>query len=309
MSDAQAGCLAEAVRWDDRGLAPAVVCHSETGAVLMLGWMNAEALSATVATGLVHFFSRSRQALWRKGETSGHTLSAREIRLDCDGDALLVTAEPAGPTCHTGKPSCFFRRAGQGRGADDGARDASAGDRALGAGGSAAVDGPRGARAGDRALGAGGSADVDGPRGGVAQDSAGVPVAAERARGAGGVQGATAWVEDAGPPGAPAAVVERLHAVLLSRRGAPPEKSYTASLLAGGPAAIAAKITEEAGELCAELAAGASADADRVAHEAADLLYFVLVGLVASDVAPAAVWRALESRFGQSGHAEKASRR
>jgi len=231
--------LAADVRWDERGLAPAVVCHAQTGAVLMLGWMNAEALAATSATGLVHFYSRSRQALWKKGETSGHTLSVREVRLDCDADALLVTALPAGPTCHTGAPSCFFRSA---QSATGGADDAS-------------------------------------------------------------------WAEDAGPGGAPAAVLDKLHAVLLSRRGAPAGKSYTASLLAGGPPAIAAKITEEAAELNAELAAGAAADPGRTAHEAADLLYHVLVGLVGSGVEPAAVWAELERRTGQSGHAEKAGRR
>lgn len=98
-----------AVRFDERGLAPAVVQDAETGAVLMLGYMDAEALSRTIASGDVWFFSRSRQALWHKGETSGHFLRLVDLRLDCDGDALLVRARPAGPTCHTGQASCFFR--------------------------------------------------------------------------------------------------------------------------------------------------------------------------------------------------------
>ena len=223
--------LAAEVRWDERGLVPVVVCHADTGAVLMLGWMNPEAMAMTQASGSVHFFSRSRQALWRKGETSGHTLAVDQIRLDCDGDALLVTARPAGPTCHTGKPSCFFRRA----------------------------------------------------------------------------EGAS-WAEDAGPGGAPSAILDRLYEVLASRRTASPEKSYTASLLAGGARAIAAKISEEAGELNAELEDD-DPDPARIAHEAADVLYHLLVGLVSRGVAPAAVWRELERRTGQSGHAEKASRR
>jgi len=97
-----------AIRWNEAGLAPAVVQHRRTGRVLMLGWMNAEALERTLATGEVHFFSRRRKALWKKGETSGNTLRLRRLRTDCDRDALLVEADPAGPTCHTGEESCFF---------------------------------------------------------------------------------------------------------------------------------------------------------------------------------------------------------
>lgn len=97
-----------AVRWNEAGLAPAVVQHRRTGRVLMLGWMNAEALERTLSTGEVHFFSRRRNALWKKGETSGNTLRLRRLRTDCDRDALLVEADPAGPTCHTGEESCFF---------------------------------------------------------------------------------------------------------------------------------------------------------------------------------------------------------
>ena len=97
-----------AIRWNEAGLAPAVVQHRRTGRVLMLGWMNAEALERTLATGEVHFFSRRRNALWKKGETSGNTLRLRRLRADCDRDALLVEADPAGPTCHTGEESCFF---------------------------------------------------------------------------------------------------------------------------------------------------------------------------------------------------------
>ncbi|WP_322820431.1 bifunctional phosphoribosyl-AMP cyclohydrolase/phosphoribosyl-ATP diphosphatase HisIE [Chloroflexus sp.] len=93
----------------DTELLPAIVQHARSGEVLMLGYMNKEALTATLTSGFVTFYSRSRQRLWRKGETSGNTLRLVEIRQDCDGDALLVLAEPAGPTCHTGRPGCFFR--------------------------------------------------------------------------------------------------------------------------------------------------------------------------------------------------------
>jgi phosphoribosyl-ATP pyrophosphohydrolase/phosphoribosyl-ATP pyrophosphatase len=90
-------------------LLPVIVQHARSGEVLMLGYMNEEALTATRTSGFVTFYSRSRQRLWQKGETSGHTLHVVEILQDCDGDALLILAEPAGPTCHTGRPSCFFR--------------------------------------------------------------------------------------------------------------------------------------------------------------------------------------------------------
>lgn len=96
--------------YDDRGLVPCIVQDAGAGTVLMLAWMNAEALRLTRETGTVHFWSRSRQALWKKGETSGHTLAVVELRVDCDLDAVLVRATPAGPTCHTGATSCFFHR-------------------------------------------------------------------------------------------------------------------------------------------------------------------------------------------------------
>ena len=96
--------------FDTSGLVPAIVQDADTGQVLMLAYMNAEAWQRTRETGQVHFWSRSRQELWRKGATSGNTLEVVEIRIDCDQDALLVRAHPAGPVCHTGNNSCFFRR-------------------------------------------------------------------------------------------------------------------------------------------------------------------------------------------------------
>ena len=95
------------VRWDAGGLVPVVVQDARDGRILMLAYANAEALAATLATGDVHFFSRSRQRLWRKGETSGNVLRLRGLALDCDGDALLATVKPDGPTCHRGTRSCF----------------------------------------------------------------------------------------------------------------------------------------------------------------------------------------------------------
>ena len=96
-----------AVRFDDRGLVPGIVQDASTGAVLMIAYLNEEALEATRRTGEVHFWSRSRNELWRKGATSGNTMTVRRIREDCDGDALLIEAYPAGPACHTGEATCF----------------------------------------------------------------------------------------------------------------------------------------------------------------------------------------------------------
>ena len=96
--------------FDESGLVPAIVQDAQRGTVLMLAWMNAEALRLTRETGVVHFWSRSRKTLWKKGETSGNTLQLVELRVDCDADAILVRANPAGPTCHTGTTTCFFHR-------------------------------------------------------------------------------------------------------------------------------------------------------------------------------------------------------
>ncbi|MFN0114990.1 MAG: phosphoribosyl-AMP cyclohydrolase [Paracoccaceae bacterium] len=97
------------LRYDAAGLIPAVAQDHATGAVLMLAWMNAEAVARTLATGEVTYWSRSRGAFWVKGETSGHRQRLVEMRLDCDGDALLLLVEQQGPACHTGTQSCFFR--------------------------------------------------------------------------------------------------------------------------------------------------------------------------------------------------------
>ena len=101
-------------KWDARGLITAVVTDQESGELLMVAHMNREALDLTIATGEAHFWSRSRETLWKKGETSGNVLHVREMRIDCDQDALWLKAEPAGPVCHTGERSCFYRRLGDG---------------------------------------------------------------------------------------------------------------------------------------------------------------------------------------------------
>src|SRR5512143_1869913 len=101
----------DAVRWQADGLVPAIAQDAATGKVLTLAWMNREALALTARTREVHYWSRSRAKLWRKGEQSGHVQRVREIRLDCDDDAILVVVEQVGGIpCHTGRATCFFRR-------------------------------------------------------------------------------------------------------------------------------------------------------------------------------------------------------
>ena len=97
----------EHLRWDADGLIPAVVQETETGEVLMVAWMDDEALHRTLTTRRATYFSRSRGELWVKGETSGHTQHVHEVRLDCDGDTVLLVVDQAGPACHTGAATCF----------------------------------------------------------------------------------------------------------------------------------------------------------------------------------------------------------
>lgn len=97
------------INWNEDGLVPAIVQDSRSGEVRMLGYVNRESLRLTIDSGYMHFYSRSRQTLWKKGETSGNVLQVVEVRRDCDGDTLLVRAVPHGPTCHTGEESCFYQ--------------------------------------------------------------------------------------------------------------------------------------------------------------------------------------------------------
>lgn len=175
-----------ALAWDKMGgLLPAVVQDAATGQVLMLGYVDREALAATLRTGFATFYSRSKARLWQKGETSGNRLAVRTVHPDCDGDAVLVLADPEGPTCHLGSQSCFEERGPQGLGF-------------LGA----------------------------------------------------------------------------LARIVAGRARAEPAESYTARLLAGGPAGIAQKVGEEGVELAL---AAVSRDRDGCIEEAADLLYHLVV--------------------------------
>ena len=103
------------IKFDEHGLVPAIVQDASTGEVLMLAYMNQESLEITLRTGETHFWSRSRKELWHKGGTSGNIQQVVEMRVDCDGDTLLVKVHPAGPACHTGSRTCFFRTYPQGQ--------------------------------------------------------------------------------------------------------------------------------------------------------------------------------------------------
>lgn len=211
------------MRYDDKGLLPAVVQDGLTGEVRMVAWMSAEALSLTQETGNATFYSRSRQKLWVKGETSGNTLAVRRVVADCDLDTVLVDVEPAGPSCHTGQESCFFRE----------------------------------------------------------PTTAGAEVAAA------------------------APVLVRLERTIDARVESNSDKSYTRSLLDRGPSVIGDKVREEADELARALVDESD---DRVASEAADVVFHVMVGLRARNLGLKDVLRELERRMGQSGIEEKRAR-
>ncbi|HTU13897.1 MAG TPA: bifunctional phosphoribosyl-AMP cyclohydrolase/phosphoribosyl-ATP diphosphatase HisIE [Solirubrobacterales bacterium] len=110
--------MADAVKveFDADGLVPCIAQDADTGEVLTLAYMNEESLALTESTGEIHYFSRSRQEIWKKGETSGNVQKVRQLRVDCDGDALLALVEPAGPACHTGERTCFYRDLASGGG-------------------------------------------------------------------------------------------------------------------------------------------------------------------------------------------------
>jgi len=107
--------LAEQIKWNEQGLVPAIAQDWQTGEILMLAWMNADALALSVSEGRAIYWSRSRQALWRKGEESGHVQKLKELRIDCDADTVLMKVEQVGGiACHTGRRSCFYRKLEQG---------------------------------------------------------------------------------------------------------------------------------------------------------------------------------------------------
>jgi phosphoribosyl-ATP pyrophosphohydrolase/phosphoribosyl-AMP cyclohydrolase len=215
-----------AVRFGADGLVPVVTQESRSGDVLMLAYADRDALDRTISTGLAHYFSRSRGTLWQKGETSGHVQRVIEIRLDCDGDAILYRAEQEGPACHTGTQTCFSTVIGE----------------------------PQSA--------VGGAARLPGGPAGRGEDSA-------------------------------SHVLSRLAGAIAGRARERPQGSYTAELLAAGMGRISRKLGEEAVEV---IVAAHTESNDRLAAEAGDLLYHLLVLLQARGVPLDAVWRELEMR-------------
>jgi phosphoribosyl-AMP cyclohydrolase / phosphoribosyl-ATP pyrophosphohydrolase len=209
------------IRFDEQGLVPCIAQDWRSGEVLTLAYMNEEALRRTRESGEVHFFSRSRGELWHKGETSGNVMRLRQLRYDCDGDAIVAMVEPTGPACHTGQRSCFYRDL-------DGTADG-------------AVDGPP-------------------------AEGEPAPAAFE----------------------APAA----LERTLTDRQRQRPSGSYTVELL-DDPPRIGTKVREEADE--AARAAAAESE-DRLAEEAADVLYHLAVLLRSRDVAVGDVLEVLNGR-------------
>jgi phosphoribosyl-ATP pyrophosphohydrolase/phosphoribosyl-AMP cyclohydrolase len=213
----------QTIRFDDRGLVPCVVQDWATGEVLTLAYMDAEALERTRATGETHFHSRSRDELWHKGETSGNVQRVRQLRYDCDADAVVALVEPAGPACHTGERGCFYREVG-------------------------------------------GSAD-------------------------GAVDGARAEGE---PAAALHETLPALERTLADRASTRPQGSYTVALL-DDPELIGAKVQEEAEEV--SRAAREESD-QRVAEEAADLLYHLEVLLASRGLSIEAALAVLNDRRG-----------
>ncbi len=212
--------------FDEQGLVAVIAQDAETGEVRMMAFANEAAVEQTLETGFAHFFSRSRQRLWKKGESSGHVMRVRSVWVDCDGDTLVYLVEPEGPSCHTGAETCFFRRL-----------DAS-----------------------------GRVSDAEG----TAQPT-----------------------------------LLRLEQTLGARRSSDAAKSYTKTLLDAGAEKVDEKVREEAAELGQALRGESEA---RVASEAADVVYHLMVGLILRRIPLRDVLRELSRRFAQSGHEERRSR-
>ncbi|QUW00838.1 bifunctional phosphoribosyl-AMP cyclohydrolase/phosphoribosyl-ATP diphosphatase HisIE [Chloracidobacterium sp. MS 40/45] len=236
--------MTEAIRFDANGLVPVVIQDATTNEVLTLAYMNATSYQLTCETGEVWLWSRSRQSLWHKGATSGHTQRVVDIRLDCDGDALVVRVEPRGPACHTGATSCFFQSL-------------------LPSGTTAKTDeGPPAAQAPD------GTTAIAPPEVRLVPHSAlelGI-------------------------------LLDELYALIRERQAKRPEGAYTTYLFTAGLDKILKKVGEEAAET---IIAAKNEPRMELAAEMADLLYHLLVLMVARDVTPHDVAEILRSRAGK----------
>jgi phosphoribosyl-AMP cyclohydrolase / phosphoribosyl-ATP pyrophosphohydrolase len=281
------------IAWDAQGLVPVIAQDEVSGRVLMLAWMDREALLRTVDSREAVYWSRARGRLWRKGETSGHLQRVVEVRLDCDGDAvLLLVTQSGGIACHTGRESCFFARL----------EDAgwSAVDPVLKD--PAAIYGGAPARS---------PAQTDGPPPLPSpvprKHGQGREILGSLPCGAGEGPRLNPPPSDGGGKGGsePETVLTRLATVLEARKHADPETSYVAGLYAKGLDAILKKLGEEATET---LLAAKGGDRRALVYETADLWFHSLVALAALDLGPEAVLEELARRFGLSGIEEKARR-
>jgi phosphoribosyl-AMP cyclohydrolase / phosphoribosyl-ATP pyrophosphohydrolase len=270
------------IAWDAQGLVPVIAQEQASGRVLMLAWMDREALARTVDSREAVYWSRSRGRLWRKGETSGYLQRVVEVRLDCDGDAvLLVVTQSGGIACHTGRESCFFARLED---AGWSVVDPVLKDPVVIYGGAPGLT----------------PAQADG--------RPPPPSPVRRRRGQGReIPGSRPCVAGEGKGEGPEleTVLPRLAAVLESRKHADPETSYVAGLYAKGLDAILKKLGEEATET---LLAAKGGDRRALVYETADLWFHSLVALAALDLGPEAVLEELARRFGLSGLEEKARR-
>jgi phosphoribosyl-AMP cyclohydrolase / phosphoribosyl-ATP pyrophosphohydrolase len=269
------------IAWDAQGLVPVIAQDEVSGRVLMLAWMDRESLLRTVDSREAVYWSRARGRLWRKGETSGHLQRVVEVRLDCDGDAvLLLVTQSGGIACHTGRESCFFARLEDARWS---AVDPVLKDPAAIYGGAPALT----------------SAQTDGPPP--------LPSPVRRKHGQGReIPGSLPCVAGEGQGrGETETFLTRLAAVLEARKHADPETSYVAGLYTKGLDAILKKLGEEATET---LLAAKGGDRRALVYETADLWFHSLVALAALDLGPEAVLEELARRFGLSGIEEKARR-
>jgi len=253
--------ILEKVKYNADGLVPAIAQDIRTDEVLMLAWMNEESLRKTIETGKAHYFSRSRQKLWLKGETSGHFQKVRSISIDCDADTLLLKVEQTGSACHTGHRSCFFTRLETDElksGMD--MRDAGMRERADAEEFSA--DGEKVAAACSESAEAGEKSTMTGAENTV---SAGAESAAAGAKNAApGSKGIAAGPE----------VLGEVFDVITDRKINPREGSYTNYLFTKGLDKILKKVGEEASEV---VIASKNGDRKEISAEIADLIYHIMV--------------------------------
>lgn len=217
--------------WDKSPLIPAIIQDYNSQEVLMLGFVNQEALKLSLETGIMHYFSRSKNRIWKKGESSGHIQTIKKIKLDCDRDSLLIFVEQKGVACHTGEKSCFFR-------------------------------------------------DLNAP----IQTNA--------------PQHTSLIQQDK--------ILDTLYHILLDRKFASAQTSYTSSLYKKGINTICKKIAEECGELICELKDN---NKEKIIYETADVFYHILVALAYFNTSPQAILEELQRRFAFSGIEEKNSRK